>query len=48
MSAFGRPLASLLRGSITAAGVVHLNGRAVAAVTGGTGAYTGARGTLVS
>ena len=38
----------LTRGTITAAGVVHLSGTATAAVTGGTGIYTGARGVLTS
>lgn len=38
----------LTGGTITAAGVVHLDGRASAAVTGGTGAYAGAHGTLTS
>jgi hypothetical protein len=38
----------LAHGTITAAGVVHLNGTSTAAVTGGTGAYAGARGSLVS
>jgi hypothetical protein len=35
-------------GTITAAGVARLAGRASAAITGGTGGYAGARGTLVS
>jgi hypothetical protein len=35
-------------GTITAAGVVRIAGRATAAITGGTGSYAGARGTLVS
>lgn len=39
---------TLAGGTLTAAGVVHLNGRATAAVTGGTGRYAGARGVLVS
>ena len=38
----------LARGTITAAGVVRLSGTATAAITGGTGAYAGARGTLTS
>jgi hypothetical protein len=38
----------LARGTITASGVVHLSGRATAAITGGTGAYAGARGVLTS
>jgi hypothetical protein len=37
---------TLARGTITAAGVVHLSGTATAAITGGTGAFTGARGVL--
>lgn len=39
---------TLAGGTLTAAGVVHLNGRATAAVTGGTGKFAGARGVLVS
>lgn len=39
---------TLARGTITAAGVVHLNGSVAAAITGGTGAYAGARGLLAS
>ena len=39
---------TLAGGTITAAGVVHVAGRATAAVTGGTGKYTGARGVLLS
>ncbi|HZT15754.1 MAG TPA: hypothetical protein VFA19_07365 [Gaiellaceae bacterium] len=39
---------TLSHGTITAAGVVHLSGAATAAITGGTGAYTGARGVLHS
>lgn len=39
---------TLSRGTITAAGVVRLSGVATAAITGGTGAYTGARGALHS
>jgi hypothetical protein len=35
-------------GTITAAGVARLNGRVTAAITGGTGAYAGASGVLVS
>ena len=38
----------LARGTITASGVVRLSGRATAAITGGTGAYAGARGVLAS
>ena len=39
---------TLAGGTITAAGVVHLNDTATAAITGGTGAYAGARGVLTS
>lgn len=39
---------TLANGTITAAGVVHLAGTTTAAITGGTGAYTGARGVLNS
>ena len=39
---------TLTNGTITAAGVVHLSGTATAAITGGTGAYSGARGVLFS
>jgi hypothetical protein len=39
---------ALSGGTITASGVVHLSGRATAAITGGTGAYAGARGVLSS
>ena len=38
----------LTGGTITASGVVHLNDTAAAAITGGTGAYAGARGVLAS
>jgi hypothetical protein len=39
---------TLAGGTITASGVVHLNDTATAAITGGTGAYAGARGVLTS
>ena len=39
---------TLTGGTITAAGVVHLNDTTKAAITGGTGAYAGARGVLTS
>jgi hypothetical protein len=39
---------TLAAGTITASGVVHLNDTAAAAITGGTGAYAGARGVLTS
>lgn len=38
----------LAGGTITAAGVVRLTGTTTAAITGGTGAYAGARGVLTS
>ena len=39
---------TLAHGTITVTGVVRLDGKATAAITGGTGAYAGARGTLRS
>ena len=39
---------TLAAGTITASGVVHLNDTATVAITGGTGAYAGARGVLTS
>jgi hypothetical protein len=38
----------LTHGTVTAAGVIHVTGRATAAVTGGTGAYAGTHGSVVS
>jgi hypothetical protein len=39
---------TLAGGTITASGIVRLNDTATAAITGGTGAYAGARGVLTS